>query len=370
MSREPAIPGFHISDIVRRRDVPVEETTALHPNHNGKGTGKENKASNSACTIASAVPLDKSGLQFLADRMRDVEGLSDPLHRASSTNLMRSGVFKKQLQAVQSINTHGSSGSVAIPARHESDKKDTDLLPPTNSKARLSPISHKTAASTNSENRTQAASVSPPVAVGTDRHAKFMSAVAREKAMNHGRIEEHKNAIAAAVREREEKQRQSLTNIKEASLKSDGTPHFKVVENAKTETLGKEKKHVSVSLAHKSVNESRNVRKTVSEPTEASRTSDVRKIAKSAAPATRNRHRSDAEIRRPVTVHGVGNPRKKEFRDGRPVTRALAFVDGSELIRLPVDAGPRLTLRKYEALTAAAEVGDLCVGYRDVLWDR
>ena len=305
--------------------------------------------------MASAVPLDQDGLQFLVDRMRDihVSEMSNSLQSTRSSNLTRSGLFKKQLQAVKSVNTHSSSRLAKNLKRHLSDTRGgfPGRINSTRT-TRLDPIHPKPGPpSYENGNKEHVSGVTPPLtgrlskisAVGSRDKLANRGVSSRDKLANHGRIEEHKNAIAAAVRDREDQQRQSVTNIKELSSGVGRNPHKTVETAPRKETLSKENKRITGPR----------IRKSVSEPIGASPRSGVRKnIAQSETSL------GDREIRKPAAVHGYENQKQTNL-DDKPT---VAFVDGNERVMFPAEAGGRLVLQRREPMTSSeVTFGYLCI---------
>jgi hypothetical protein len=341
-TRRP-VPGFEVSDIVKRRTPRVcrqrEYPIAVQTDREEQETDMNDiRACSSVCSMGSAVPLDQGGLQYLVDRMRDIHAseISDSLQSKRSS---RSGLFKKQLQAVKSVNAHSSS-RLSRTFRRELSETLGGFPGRANSSTRLDPI-HPKPVLPSYEN----GNVSPPLAGRLSKASAFGSrdklvsrnVSSRDKSASHGRIEEHKNAIAAAVRERKDKQRRSMTDIKEVSSGiGRNSLETKTVERSPTKnTLSEDPENKRIPR----------IRKSVSEPTATTSVSDV-KIGATQSEVSLDLH-AEKKISKPSTasIHGRENQKKMSLLNDKPT---VAFVDGNEYVMFPADAGGKLLLQRRE----------------------
>jgi hypothetical protein len=209
-----------------------------------------------------------------------------------------------------------------------------------NSSTRLDPI-HPKPVLPSYEN----GNVSPPLAGRLSKASAFGSrdklvsrnVSSRDKSASHGRIEEHKNAIAAAVRERKDKQRRSMTDIKEVSSGiGRNSLETKTVERSPTKnTLSEDPENKRIPR----------IRKSVSEPTATTSVSDV-KIGATQSEVSLDLH-AEKKISKPSTasIHGRENQKKMSLLNDKPT---VAFVDGNEYVMFPADAGGKLLLQRRE----------------------
>ena len=353
------IPARLELDIVKRRD-PIEKDST-QPALSGDSV-------ESIASERSFVSLDGTGLEFLTNRLSTTHLTTqrkkdDPPEITSSadtnslqTNGSRSAVFMKQLKALQStrrldVMPEGGGGKREAESRH-----------------RKSTTSNEIRSAFESLHEITAAAIADTEPLSTSAEEPRLSSHRLSRTgswfRSKDRIEEHKSAIAAAVKEHEVVHRQTAP--------SKSSPPNKLSDDRRTvsTTANVSSDHVSASKKARSpvpriFSESiapssrRPVPRSASFPIASQGTRSALQSAAAGGRRRRDVLNAVASAKRPLTVHSTakrGGTSYEVETNSPPFPPTVAFLRGDETVEIPGNMYARLRLNRGETSTGVSGV--------------
>ncbi|XP_065831156.1 cytosolic carboxypeptidase 2-like [Oscarella lobularis] len=357
------IPARLELDIVKRRD-PIEKDST-QPALSGDSV-------ESIASERSFVSLDGTGLEFLTNRLSTTHLTTqrkkdDPPEITSSadtnslqTNGSRSAVFMKQLKALQStrrldVMPEGGGGG---------GKREAE------SRHRKSTTSNEIRSAFESLHEITAAAIADTEPLSTSAEEPRLSSHRLSRTgswfRSKDRIEEHKSAIAAAVKEHEVVHRQTAP--------SKSSPPNKLSDDRRTvsTTANVSSDHVSASKKARSpvpriFSESiapssrRPVPRSASFPIASQGTRSALQSAAAGGRRRRDVLNAVASAKRPLTVHSTakrGGTSYEVETNSPPFPPTVAFLRGDETVEIPGNMYARLRLNRGETSTGVESIAD------------